>query len=382
MKTLSPLINAWVGRGNFGDELLSYGLRCDLYKVANVPQVTYYQPGDHPIFRGAGEGARIAAHGTRLPVRLARLLPFLDRFSAYDGLFFGGGSVLHSARGMARKARLVARYRTARGRRAALVGCFGVSVGPFASIVDEKAFADFADQLDFIVCRDRTSVAVASSLCNNAKVYLGCDLAYGVWAQHRELFTQDPVDGTVGVSFLLDSRRPQEYRDAALANMVAILDRLTGAGSRVSLISLYVGAKYEDHLLHRKLQALARHPERISLHDYAGDVFATVRAIASCSHYVSMRLHGAITAYLSGIPFLALNRSQKLVDFCADAQGSSHVDAFPDVTCGRDELLPAIDRLLAFPPRREGGQSREETYARGFAHVRDLLAQVAMPETS
>lgn len=380
MKTLSPLINAWVGRGNFGDELLSYGLRCDLYKVANVPQVTYYQPGDHPIFRGAGEGARIAAHGTRLPVRLARLLPFLDRFSAYDGLFFGGGSVLHSARGIERKAKLVDRYRRARGRRRALAGCFGVSVGPFASAADEKAFADFAGRLDFIVCRDRTSVDVAASLCNSTRAYLGCDLAYAAWAQHREFFAQDPVDGLVGASFLLDRRKPQAYRDTALANMVAILDRLTGVGCRVSLISLYVGEKYEDHLLHRQLQTLARHPDMISLHDYAGDIFATVRAIASCSHYVSMRLHGAITAYLSGIPFLALNRSQKLVDFCADAQGSSHVDAFPDVTCGRDELLPAIDRLLAFPPRRVGGQSREDTYERGFAHIRDLLTQAAMPE--
>lgn len=377
MNTFSPLINAWVGRGNFGDELLSYGLRLDLGKVVTVPCATYYQPGHHPVFTAPGEGLRIATHGSRLPLRLARLLPFLDRLSPYDGLFFGGGSVLHSARGLERKTRLVERYRQARGRRPALAGCFGVSVGPFETGADERAFVDFARRLDFIVCRDRSSVDVAASLCPGARVLLGCDLAYGVWAQHPAHFARDAEQGRVGASFLLDRRKPQPYREAALANMTALLDRFTAAGCRVHLVALYVGEKYEDHLLHRQLRGLARHPERITLHEYAGDVFATLQAIAACGHYVSMRLHGAITATLCGIPFLALNRSQKLVDFCADAQEARQLADFPDVSGDRDTLLAAADRLLTLPPRQDRGDSRKAIHARGFDHLRDLLAPAA-----
>ncbi len=381
MNTFAPLINAWVGRGNFGDELLSYGLRLDLGKVATVPCATYYQPGGHPIFTAAGEGMRIATHGGRLPVRLARLLPFLDRLSPYDGLLFGGGSVLHSARGLERKSGLVERYRLARGRRPALAGCIGVSVGPFDTAADERAFADFADRLDFIVCRDRSSVDIAASLCRNPRILFGCDLAYGAWAQHSTLFARDAEEGLVGVSFLLDRRKPQPYRETALANMTALVDRLTAGGGRVRLIALYIGEKYQDHLLHRQLLGLARHPERITLHDYAGDVFATIQAIATCSHYLSMRLHGAICAALCDIPFLALNRSQKLVDFCADARDAGHVADFPDISGDRDALLAAADRLLALPPRGAGGDSRTAIHARGFGHLRDLLGAAPVPVT-
>jgi polysaccharide pyruvyl transferase WcaK-like protein len=373
-RTLTPLINAWVGRGNYGDELLSYGLRLDLCKAAAVSRVGYYQPGGDRIFRAGNEKVAIDRVSARRIPLLGRLFPRHGDLSRYDSLLFGGGSVLHSVRGIERKLDLLRAFRRGRAKSGSLAGCFGVSLGPFDTVATERLLARFLSELDFVVCRDRTSVDIVRGLVPVARVWNGCDLAFAAWEQNRELFMRECRETRVGISLILDRRKDATEQARLFANMLAILDWLTAAGCGVRLVALYVGAKYEDHLLHERLRGQARHPEMIEIHHYAGDVFSTVAAIAGCSHYVSMRLHGAITAYLSGVPFLTLSKSPKVADFSAEAHKGSHVPALLDIGGGREDLFAGLDRLLSLTRWQSGSESHlVATYERGRDSIRQAL---------
>ena len=338
MRTMSPLVSAWVGRGNFGDELLSYGLRLELYQASTVSAVSYYEKGRDAIYRAPDDALIKACNATGQSRWVKLCKRYTQTYSAYDSVFFGGGSVLHSGHSIAWKHELLRRFRRGRSSSALLSAAVGVSLGPFPDTQAERQAQAFLAELDVVHCRDAGSVDFARQV-DGPEVIQGRDLAFSVRALRPELFSAAKQPERVGVSFILSPKLGEEQQREQFAKMLAVLNYLTAKGYQVLLASLYSGDKYADDRLHKRLRESASQPDLIALHDYRGDVRATTAQIASCSFYISMRLHGAVTAYLSGTPFFALNRHPKVREFCTSVLGE-HAD-----TCQGDLSLPAPELL-------------------------------------
>src|SRR5690606_6283840 len=97
MKKISPLVSAWVGHGNFGDELLSYGLRLELYQSCDMAAVSYYEKGSEAIYQAVDDVSILSLNAAGRSRWLRLCQHYLQSCAGYDCLFFGGGSVLHSS---------------------------------------------------------------------------------------------------------------------------------------------------------------------------------------------------------------------------------------------------------------------------------------------
>lgn len=377
MNKISPLVSAWVGRGNFGDELLSYGLRLELYQAGDIAAVSYYEKGAEAIYQ-APDDASILALNRAGQSRLARLYRrYVQSYAGYDCLFFGGGSVLHSSHSIAWKHDLLRRFRRGRGRTTSLAAAAGVSIGPFPDSQAERQALAFLADLDVVHCRDTASVDFARQLGGKVEVIAGRDLAFSVRTLRPEPFANAKQSGRIGASFILSPKLGEAQQHEQFSRMLALLDHLTAAGHEVLLAALYCADKYADDRLHRRLREAAKHPERILLHDYQGDVRATVAQIASCSFYLSMRLHGVITAYLSGTPFMALNRHPKVSEFCAAVLAEQADSVQADLSLPVPELLAQLDQVMALASIQRCYEPQLDTcYAASSfalaAHVRAL----------
>src|SRR5690606_17618622 len=126
-----PLISAWIGQGNFGDELLGYGLRSELYKLANINQIDYYEAGKYPIYHGDDDVSinTLISAEHRTIHRLARYWAL--RCYSYDLALFGGGSILHSEKSISWKHHLLKQFRKKNKLRGGVAAGVGISLGPY-----------------------------------------------------------------------------------------------------------------------------------------------------------------------------------------------------------------------------------------------------------
>ena len=373
MKSRLPLISAWVGRGNFGDELLGYGLRLELYRMAAIERVRYHEAGDQPIYCAPDN----VAIDTLQHARNGRLRRWLTSFrlkhAAHDTIFFGGGSVLHSEHSIRWKHALLKQFRSHAGAGKGLAAGVGLSLGPFANTAAEQRVRDFIADLDLLICRDASSAAFARALGTPTTVVDGRDLAYGVRCHHPEIFRPVLPRTRVGVSFILNPSLDSERQAAHLSRMQAIVDQLTDGGHEVLLIALYTAGKYFDDRLADRLQASARHSGRVAVHHYRGDVVETSGSIASCTHLISMRLHGAVTAYLAGVPVLTLNRHPKVVEFARES-GIAREETAVDLDSPLEEVRRKIDALLALSPQGPVYIPADDTrYCKSIEQLRTLI---------
>ncbi|WP_313523319.1 polysaccharide pyruvyl transferase family protein [Stutzerimonas kunmingensis] len=378
MKKISPLVSAWVGHGNFGDELLSYGLRLELYQSCDMAAVSYYEKGSEAIYQAVDDVSIRSLNTVGRPRWLRLYQRYLQSSAGYDCLFFGGGSVLHSSHSISWKHDLLRRFRRGRGSNACLTAAVGVSIGPFPDSQAERKALAFLAELDVVHCRDAASAEFAQQLDDRVEVIGGRDLAFSVRAMRPEPFMVSKQAGRVGASFILSPKLGETQQREQFAGMLAILDHLTAAGYEVQLTALYCAEKYADDRLHRRLREAAKQPERILLHDYQGDVQATAAQIASCSFYLSMRLHGLITAYLSGTPFLALNRHPKVSEFCTDALGEQAEGAQTSLDLSHPELLARLDQALGQAAMQPSyNPQRDSCYAASSAALAARLRALA-----
>lgn len=376
MKKKSPLVSAWIGRGNFGDELLSYGLRLELYQAGDITKVSYYDSGARSIYQAADDMPILALNRAEQS-RLAKLYRrYTQSYAEYDSLFFGGGSVLHSSNSIAWKHDLLRRFR--RGRNGtSLTAAVGVSIGPFPDTKAEYQALAFLAELDVVHCRDAASAGFAQQLDGKIEVIAGRDLAFSVCTLRPELFYSPKQAGRVGVSFILSPILGRVQQDEQFSRMLALINHLTSIGHEVLLVALYCDEKYADDRLHRRLREAAKQPECIRLHEYSGDVSTTISQISSCDFYLSMRLHGLITAYLAGIPVMALNRHPKVSEFCATILGEQAESVQADLSLPIAELLAQLDLVMSQASTQPRYKSQLDTcYATSSAalaaHLRAL----------
>jgi|GEM_PF-4969278 len=373
MKKMRPLVSAWVGQGNFGDELLSYGLRLEIKRSAEVDFFSYYESGGYSLYSdGVSDNARLLNIGR--PNRLLGLARrYFQSLSGYDTFFFGGGSIFHTSNSILWKHQLL---RKARKENPSLnSAAVGISLGPFPDVHAERQALAFLQELDLIHCRDSASMAFAQQLAGKVRLVQGRDLAFSVKALCPQLFISRKLKGRVGLSFILDPKLGAAEKERRFLKMQALVDFLTFSGNEVVLVGLYTGAKYSDDRLHDRLFSSAKNKSLIRILHYKGDVPEIISCISSCSFYISMRLHGLITAFLSGVPFFALSSHSKVVEFCGSVAalglGGEWGDFDLDFTILKERITFLLSQSCRYQVNYEA--SVDEIYMAGSSSLAGFL---------
>lgn len=322
------LLVGYYGMRNFGDDLFCHIIgRCRprLEPGEELVLAGPRLPGlDVPGLVPAPAAATFARH--HLPGSALRAAVALAGAARCDGVLLGGGSVLHELHGV-RRLQLRLRDRLGLRRWRAL----GVSVGPFDSPEHQRTVEGLLSVLDDIVVRDERSARATS-----VPTTCGGDLAALV-PQAFPTLRRHEGSGTV----LVPKRGWSPAAVAALAGQVA----RSRPEEQVHVLCLNshpdVGDQRETALL---VDALARRGVPARTADYhALGVEATLGLLAGARRVVTGRLHGAIVAYVLGIPMVLAEDTAKMTDFLDDIGQPAE----RRTTDRPEPLAAAVARLLA-----------------------------------
>jgi polysaccharide pyruvyl transferase WcaK-like protein len=350
----------YYGMRNFGDDL--FGVLC------TTAARLYW--GAEPTLVGPAL-ADLDGESTwpqRLPLDLygatgaagkcSRLLSFIRGVHGNDVLVMGGGSVI-TARESFRKPLML----WAKRRRSLQLAAVGVSIGPFADRADEAVVAEYARHFSYLSVRDRRSYELALSLGLERVTHHGRDLAgllslvvptgsarAGMIADHGR-----PL--RIGIAPCRYTPRPDHpaptmdaWQDAMIDALAAIAPR---APMQVEVFSLNGHPHHGDQALAEDIQSRLRaRGMDAELRLYRGhDPLAVVRDICRCDAFISARLHGAIVAYLCGVPFTIIDYHPKCRDFAEDIGLPASLRVGGTLR-GSDELASAITTMLNDPGAR------------------------------
>lgn len=324
-RDLRASFTGYYGMRNFGDDL--FGAICAAASrrfwnakprvvgpaIATVDSL-YTMPGWYPpaVYGGSG-----------LLGKTGRLYSFLRGVRNTDLLVMGGGSVING-RGSFREPLMLSAQRRGRLKLAAI----GVSVGPFEDAASQESAKAFISRLSYLAVRDRRSYELALEMGVGERLHRGRDLA-GLLSMllppsERPRLPAQGEKLRIGVAPCRYSPRPGYSTPEAKALQDSMVEALKALSTRyrlqVEIFSLNGHSLHGDREVaqtwHRALAAqgvLARQIDYLHC-----DPIATAQAIGECDAFISTRLHGAIVAYMVGVPFMLVDYHPKCADFADD----------------------------------------------------------------
>ncbi|MEJ1097955.1 MULTISPECIES: polysaccharide pyruvyl transferase family protein [unclassified Pseudoxanthomonas] len=323
-RNLRVSFTGYYGMRNFGDDL--FGAIC----TAAAPHFWDARPRlVGPAIDGVSSRYTMPAWyppgtygATNVIGQASRLYSFLRAVRDTDVLVMGGGSVING-HGSFRRPLMLSAQRRGRLQLAAV----GVSVGPFGDKAAQDSAAAFMRHFSYISVRDRRSYELAATMGVADRVHHGRDLA-GLLplllpsSQRPQLPTPgEPLRiGIAPCRYSVRANYPTPEPSALQASLIESLVQLnTRYRVQPEIFSLNDHPEHGDLTLSEALQqGLSAHGISAKLVRYRGDPIATARAIGKCDAFVSTRLHGAIVAYMLGVPFMIVDYHPKCVDFADD----------------------------------------------------------------
>ena len=341
-------------------------------RIRPVTCVGYYghrNAGDDAFVVAAG---RLAATDWRRPAWfMARELPLgaegqalLGR-GAHAGLTLSGaaavsahvvhfgGSTMQDLSAGRRRLRQMSRWRLSR------LHALGISVGPFARVADEQDVFDYLRRFDRVVVRDTDSWVRCQEM--GLQSTLGLDPALLLPPTDEEGQRENGSVVGIVVAHTAGAKGARDHDpQKRLSNLVRIV-RPIRERAQIRLICL----NPDDHVMAQRLLAeldkAAAHG--VSVRPYTGDPVGVIRAIADCDALVTVRLHGAVFAYMGGVPFVLADYHEKCrsfattirapLDWISDTDFSEVEDTVEQVTrmlsgvAPRPLLAPDVARLQA-----------------------------------
>lgn len=351
MSALRVAFTGYYGMCNFGDDL--FGVLCSA-------AARRYWNADPcvigPPLAGAGAEATWplarTLYGANGPVgKAARLFGFARGLRGADVLVMGGGSVIN-ARESFRQPMMLSAQRSGKVQLAAV----GVSIGPFADAASEAAAANFVRHFVWLSVRDRRSFELARRMGVEHVAHAGRDLAgllplVGAdpgWIAPADEDRSVPCIGLAPCRYAVRGDHaaptPAQWQDAAVAALTRMSARTP---LQVEVFSLNGHPHHGDAALARELgERLRARGVPVRMREYTGgDPLTLVHAIRRCDAFISARLHGAIVAYLCGVPFGIVDYHPKCRDF-ADDIGLPPTLRFDRADIDESSFLHALDALL------------------------------------
>jgi polysaccharide pyruvyl transferase WcaK-like protein len=334
-KTRKIAFFGYYGRQNFGDDLFGYLLEAMCSRL----------PGIDALIVGASEPvelerafhlpfARKLWNRPGLMGTTARFVTYVAALLKADAAVFGGGSLFGSDASV-KFASLIASLGRRLGKPVAAVG---VSVGPFSSNDRQTAFAQILRKIGRMAVRDESSVLTVKAMTGGSPANFG-DLAFALPAIYRPA-CHDRKKRTLVVAVHLDI-----YAEATL-QILQVVDqaRLVDEVHFLSLDKPSAGVTGD----------IARMfvPQNVAVtrSQYLGCITTVVDTIASASCVVTSKLHGAVTAFVYGVPALLYCYERKCSQFLAENGLPGSQERFPDAS----ECAETVRQMLGVDgaPRR------------------------------
>lgn len=231
-----------------------------------------------------------------------------------DYFVLAGGTLLPTLEGTNE---LLADEHWCRPRRSRIA--LGLSLGPFQSSDHEDAVVQLLSSMEYVAFRDDFSADWAEQRGVRSQTARAFDLAVLLPMAANLSKPTGERRRRLGVALL----GQQFLRDPALLpldlKLAADLGKETATvaarnGSEVIAFSLCRHPVYDDRIVTQAfVEACRGCPVRTFEHD--GDPLRTFERIRECTHFVSMRLHGGVSAYTADVPFLMLSYHHKCRDF-------------------------------------------------------------------
>jgi polysaccharide pyruvyl transferase WcaK-like protein len=203
----------------------------------------------------------------------------------------------------------------------------GVSIGPFEDDAAEASVANFIECFSYISVRDRRSFELAKKMGLGKTLHHGRDLA-GLLSLLVPLATEpdavpdQPLRIGVALCNYSDSTHyAAPDKPSMQSAMVESLLKLSRARRlQIDLFCLNEHNQRGDHALAQDFrQQLLRQNLDARVLRYRGrGPAAMAHEIGRCDAFISARLHGAIVAYLQGVPFTIIDYHPKCNDFADD----------------------------------------------------------------
>jgi len=325
-RRLRVTFTGYYGMDNFGDDL--FGAICSAATCAfwrGEPRLAgpaivgvdarYTMPRWYPA-SAYGAGGVLG--------KASRLYSFARAIRGADVLVMGGGSVI-TARESFRKPMMLSAQRRGKVQLAAV----GVSIGPFENAASEASVADFIQRFAYLSVRDHRSYELALKMGLGGKVHHGRDLA-GLLplllplSQPGFVATRETRTIRIGIALCNYGEAPgyaAPDKQMLQSAMVAALAKLGRERPlEIDIFSLNEHGRHGDRALaHALREQLHRHGLAAQVLGYRGlGPVAMAQEIGRCDAFISARLHGAIVAYLQGVPFTIIDYHPKCNDFADD----------------------------------------------------------------
>nr|WP_320166831.1 polysaccharide pyruvyl transferase family protein [uncultured Methylophaga sp.] len=286
--------------------------------------------------------------------QLSRLGFVLKELPKTEQLIFAGGSLFTATNsGVMKVIEKIANKTDLR------LSAIGVSVGPFTNAKDAYDVKSFLAKFDYLSVRDQASYLEVKKFNPDSNVVMAGDLAALYPAAHKiHRENKSVLHPVIGIalcnyeSIVGGHPATEENRNNALINAVVMSAKKNGA--RVRVFSLNNHRVYGDNeLANRLVSELEK--ANIScekVHYGLQSLHEVWRQIASCNAFVSVRLHGAIAAYLCDVPFVLIEYHQKCRDFLDDIGQKECLRIKNDIRDPSD-VSDVIDDLLLNPHKPE-----------------------------
>jgi len=343
--------SGYYGMANYGDDLFAI--------TAFLASQKYWEKFDPLLlcrrisnFKANYGIAPFIPHGAlanlELTGKFCRLTNLLWNSFNLDKIVFAGGSLFHSGGISARDFVFLLK----RGRRD-YFSAIGVSIGPFEDMSSERRVCKKLRSFEYISVRDRVSYERLMSYDIEGKVVQAADLV-GVLPE----FLQRKKDGEgevqlpgngykIGFSPCFLPDLPNEalfYCDC----FISFASRLSVGGVDIKIICLnqhgVVGdvglCKYVENELSKKgiFSDIIYYQDKGAL--------GTWKLISELDAYFSVRLHGAITAYLTGTSFFLFEYHEKCTEFL-DFIGKSSTERVSGKDALAGDFDTAFERVVA-----------------------------------
>jgi polysaccharide pyruvyl transferase WcaK-like protein len=260
----------------------------------------------------------------------------------------------------------------------------GISVGPFESTGHEARTAELLNRMDYVGLRDDFSY----EWCRAYGVKSPCFRAFDLAVLMPRLLPPQPLaerKKKLGVCFLATGLQQNAHGLDNDLNTVRRLGEETSRvarrhGLEVAVFSFCRHARFDDTQVSEVFaQACRDVPVEQYYHD--GDPFRTYQQILSCSHVVSMRLHGAILAYAGQIPFLMLSYHPKCSEFAKTIGLDERLLAHCNTLKAKDyaERLEFLLSVSSVPARVPLAEAQERALLNFQPRLLDSSAECANP---
>lgn len=233
------------------------------------------------------------------------------------------------------------------------ISALGISVGPFLNSRKENEIGRILSQLDFVTLRDKASFNYMVQMHPKVCCHHLPDLAASceIFFPSRTHIPEVLISNHLCIGFSACNFEPLDSAAKFVDVFIdAVSDLKQSRDINVVILNLNSNPSGGDVDLNmRAFDQLSKLGVAVEFWDYSSKgVMETYRIFSSLDLYVGARLHGALTAFVRGTPFVLFEYHKKCTDFLNDICISKdlRLDAG---NLNSDYLVKVLSRLLLAP---------------------------------